>query len=806
MLRKFICIHAHFYQPPRENPWTREIEIQESAAPYKNWNKRITEECYAPNTRARILDEDSRIKKIINNYSRISFNFGPTLLSWMESQSPETYQAILEADQESQKLFEGHGSALAQPYNHMIMPLANSADKLTQILWGIEDFKLRFKRDPLGVWLPEAAVDIETLDLLACEGIRFTILAPSQANQIRSKDGSGWVSVNENSLDTTRPYSLQLPSGREFSIFFYNQNVSHQVAFENLLSNGDKFLNSLTSRFSTDTEKPELIHAATDGESYGHHHKFGDMTLAYVLDRLQNHESYSLINYSKYLEDHPPTWEVEILENTSWSCVHGIERWRSNCGCHTGGQEGWSQSWRKPLRDSLDGLRDGFNEKFQEFLKPFLKDPWRARNDYIHLLQPKRDFVGFFEKHGLIELNESEKIKILKWMEIQRHAMLMYTSCGWFFNDISGIETEQVLRYASFALELYSQLNETCLEPQLLDTLKKAKSNIPKWKNGNYIYKKMVESNRVSENHIFSCGLLVHLLKKSEVAVLVGACKIENICMEKISLGKSELFYGGGDIVKTTIQERTPMNYFSVHEGDGDFKIFVSPSLGHKEEAQERILSMFRSKGYRETLDLLDEIFGRPIYPSRDIFHNFFDRLADEIGQEFWSENDDLKSKLLSRQEKFMLLHNRMDTPLPSNAFSLSRVFLLEQWREILNSPSNSLEKIRHMVKFSDGISLDSLEFKSIYEQKIIQAIFEFMKSPYEVEKLIHLNSVLGLLDLVPMKVSLWKAQNEFFGIIDSYYQEMEKRKINGDIEAAEWINEMETSFNYLNISPAASL
>ena len=805
MLNKYICIHAHFYQPPRENPWTQEIEIQESAEPYKNWNKRITEECYSPNASARILDKDSRIKKIINNYSRMSFNFGPTLLSWLESQSPETYQAILEADKESQRLFEGHGSALAQPYNHMIMPLANSADKLTQIIWGIEDFKLRFKRNPVGVWLPEAAVDIETLDLLAGDGIRFTILAPSQAKKIRSGENSSWVSVTEDSLDTTRPYKIQLPSGREFSVFFYDKNVSHQVAFENLLSNGDRFFNSLTSRFSTDTGKPELVHAATDGESYGHHHKFGEMTLAYVLDRLQNHESYSLTNYSKYLVDHPTAWEVEIIENTSWSCAHGIERWRSDCGCHTGGQEDWSQAWRKPLRDSLDGLRDCFNEKFQKYLDPLLKDPWSARNDYIHLLQSNRDFKKFFENHGVTDLNEEQKINVLKWMEIQRHAMLMYTSCGWFFNDISGIETEQVLRYASFALELFSQLDETSLEGPFVENLGQAKSNIPKWKNGNFIYKKMVESNRVSVNHIFSCGLLAYLLGRDETAVSVGSCEVENIRAEKISLGKSELYYGRGDVIKSIFMEKISMAFFALHEGDGDFKIFVTSSLTNVKEVQDRISNLFRREGYEKTRDSLKETLGQPNYPDRAVFHNFFDKLADDIGGSFWSENDGLNRKLLSSQKKFLLLHNRMDTPLPSNALSLSRLLLFEQWKEILDSPGNSRKQIQHMLKFSDGQSLDNLEFKSVYHEKINQAIIRIKKSPRNIENLHSLNFLLGLLDTLPMKVNLWTAQNEMFDIINSLFQEMQNNKLEGDKNAGAWVEEMEKTLNYLNISPEAS-
>ncbi|MBC8284125.1 MAG: DUF3536 domain-containing protein [Nitrospinae bacterium] len=806
MPKKFICIHAHFYQPPRENPWTQEIEIQESAAPYKNWNRRITEECYAPNAKARILDEKSRIKKIINNYSRISFNFGPTLLSWLESRSPETYQAILDADQESQGLFSGHGSALAQPYNHMIMPLANSRDKLTQILWGIEDFRFRFKRNPLGVWLPEAAVDIETLDILSGEGILFTLLAPHQAKQIKNEEDSSWVHVDENSLDTTRPYKLKLPSGRNFSIFFYDKNISHQLAFENLLSNGDKFLNNLVSKFSEDTENPELVHVATDGESYGHHHKFGDMTLAYALDRLENHKSCSLTNYSEYLEHYPPVEEVEILENTSWSCAHGVERWRSNCGCYTGGQEGWTQSWRKPLRDSLDGLRDGFKEKYEESLKPLIKDPWAARNDYIHLLQPDRDIEKFFSKHGTFELKEEEKTLVLKGLEIQRHAMLMYTSCGWFFNDISGIETEQVLRYASFALELFSQLEGPYLESQFLKTLKEAKSNIPKWLDGNYIYSKMVESNRVTAEHIFSCGLLAHLLDRPEEFVSVGVHMVEKIEMNKLSLGSSELYFGKGEIVSRTMCETISMGYYAIQNGDGDFKIFISSSLSKIEETQEIILDLFRDQGYMKTLELLIEKFGAPIYPKREIFHDFFDRIADKIGQAFWLENDDLKNKLLDSQKKYMLLYNQLETPLPPNTSSLYRVYLLAQWREILDSDQPSLEQVCHLLKFADGESLDCLEFRSAYEQKIMEVIFRIKNSPYEVENLNCLNSILGLLDVAPMKVNLWRSQNEIFSIVESFSREMQERNTAGDKEAGEWLNKIGATLNYLSISPMAML
>lgn len=801
---KFVCIHAHFYQPPRENPWTQEIEIQESAAPYKNWNKRITDECYAPNARARILDKDLRIRKIVNNYSMISFNFGPTLLGWLEARSPEVYQSILEADQESQNLYSGHGSAMAQPYNHMIMPLANSRDKLTQIIWGIEDFKYRFNRNPEGMWLPEAAVDMETLDLLAQEGIRFTILAPHQAKQVRANEGSKGTAVNENTLDTSRPYKLKLPSGRTLAIFFYNNGISHKLAFGNLLSNGDNFYNNLKTKFSSDASLPELVHVATDGETYGHHHKFGDMTLAYVLDRLQNHEAYSLTNYSEFLERHPPVEEVDIHEDTSWSCAHGIERWRSNCGCHTGGREDWSQSWRKPLRESLDWLRNKFEKKFEEELKPLVKDPWAARNDYIHLLQSSRDFDGFFSKQCFRNLSEKEKTKFLKWMEVQRHAMLMYTSCGWFFNDISGIETEQILRYASFSLELYSKLGEPCLEVQFLEILKNAQSNIPKWKDGKNIYEKMVESNKVSPEHIFSCGLLTHLLRKSEEPVAVAVHRVNILNIDTLRSGESELIFGKGEVVSTSILENVLLQFYVVHSGDEDFKIFLSAPSDKVEDGhfQNKISSLFRSAGYPETLEILVSHFGAPIYPSRNIFHNHFDNLADEIGDSFWLKNNDLRGKLNNNQKPFRLLRIRLDTPLPPNTLSLARVFLLEQWKEILESPDPCLNQVQQMIKFSDGISLDSMEFRSVYELKLKQLILQIKEFPYELERLDRLNSILSLLDSVPMKINLWNAQNEIFEIIKSHYQAMQGRKCSGDKEAGEWVNSIETALNYLNICP----
>jgi len=328
----FICIHGHFYQPPRENPWLEEVEQQDSAYPYHDWNERITAECYAPNIASRILDNEERIIDIVNNYSNISFNFGPTLLSWLERHKSEVYQSIIKADKESQKKFSGHGSALAQVYNHMIMPLANTTDKRTQIIWGIKDFKYRFGRKPEGMWLAETAVDLETLDIMAELGIKFTILAPHQAHRIRKIGSNDWQDVSNQKIDTKQPYLCQLLSGRSIALFFYDGPISHDVSFVNLLDNGEDFANRLLSTFS-ENQYPQIVNIATDGETYGHHHKYGEMALTYCLHYIESNNLARITIYGEYLDKFPPLYEVELYENSSWSCSHGVERWKGNCGC-----------------------------------------------------------------------------------------------------------------------------------------------------------------------------------------------------------------------------------------------------------------------------------------------------------------------------------------------------------------------------------------------------------------------------------------------------------------------------------------
>jgi alpha-amylase/alpha-mannosidase (GH57 family) len=509
---RYICIHGHFYQPPRENAWLETVETQDSAAPYHDWNERITAECYATNGASRIVNAKNEIIRILNNYARISFNFGPTLLSWLEENAPRTYRMILDADQRSQQRYGGHGSAMAQVYNHIIMPLANTRDRITQIRWGIADFEHRFGRKPEGMWLSETAVDTESLELLAEHGIRYTVLAPNQCARVRSlthsstkgsdgifsEGGPPWQETPNASVDTTHPYFIRLRKGRKIAVFFYDGPRSRAIAFEGLLNSGEAFATRLNSGFRDDRKEAQLVHVATDGESYGHHHRFGEMALSYAVKLIEKQGTARLTNYGEFLEKFPPTFEAQIVEDTSWSCAHGVERWRSNCGCNSG-RAGWNQRWRTPLRDALDGLRDAIAPLTEATAAGLYKDAWAARDAYIQVVLDRATVDQFFAEQASHVLSGEERVRALKLMEMQRHAQLMYTSCGWFFDEISGIETVQVIAYACRVLQLATELfgeAAASLEASFIQRLRAAESKVPEKEKRTEIYLKLARLER----------------------------------------------------------------------------------------------------------------------------------------------------------------------------------------------------------------------------------------------------------------------------------------------------------------------
>lgn len=449
----YLVIHGHFYQPPRENPWTGEVEPDPSAAPYHDWNERIHAECYAPNA---------------GNYKNISFNFGPTLFSWLARHHADTYQTILDADKESAARREGHGNAIAQAYSHAILPLCNERDRLTQVIWGLADFRFRFGREAESLWLPETAANDDVLALLIEQGLRYVILAPNQA---------------KGEIDTSKAYVFRHPDGsrRSLAVFFYNGPLARAIAFEKALTSSA----GLVEQFVRAAGTGDLVNVATDGETYGHHFKFGDLCLSHALEFEAPKAGFQITNYGEYLDRHPPELEVEIDngpdgEGTSWSCAHGVGRWTRDCGCQTGGEPGCNQSWRTPLREALNFLRDDSVVKFENAGSEVLRDPWAARSDYIDVILDHRALDAFLNHHA----TRPNETRIVQLMEMQRSALLMFASCGWFFSDVAGIETIQVMRYAARVMDLQQQLGFDPPLKKFLEVLAEAKSNDPRKGNG----------------------------------------------------------------------------------------------------------------------------------------------------------------------------------------------------------------------------------------------------------------------------------------------------------------------------------
>lgn len=496
-----LIIHGHFYQPPRENPWTGVIEPQPGAAPYHDWNERIHAECYEPNTAAHIIGAQEQIERTVNNYENISFNFGPTLLSWLELKHPETYRKIIDADRRSALRRSGRGNAIAQAYGHAILPLCNTRDRETQVVWGLADFRYRFGRDPESLWLPETACDDQTLSLLIDAGLRFVILAPNQAESFRLPGGD-WQSAADGSIDTSRAYRYLHPdgSGRSIAIFFYDGPAARAIAFERALTSSK----TLVELFIRAAGHRPLLNIATDGETYGHHFKFGDLCLAHALEIEAPAAGFSLTNYGEYLDKHPAEAEVRISpgsdgSGTSWSCAHGVGRWERDCGCHTGGDAGWDQKWRAPLRAALNFLRDAAAKDFEVAGSELFTHPWQARNDSIELIldpQPSREV--FLMRRAKRPLSANDQRRALMLLEMQRNSLLMFTSCGWFFSDISGIETIQVLKYAAKLIELSDEPGLSLPRKEFLEILSEARSNRPEMGTGADIYLRFAEPRATS--------------------------------------------------------------------------------------------------------------------------------------------------------------------------------------------------------------------------------------------------------------------------------------------------------------------
>ena len=592
MARKdvYLTVHGHFYQPPRENPWLEAIERQDSAAPFHDWNERINMECYDPNSVSKIVDDRNQVIDLVNNYAYMSFNFGPTLMSWLESHAPLTYERIIKADARSIGEHGGHGNAMAQVYNHMIMPLANISDKYTQVIWGIKDFEFRFGRKPEGIWLAETAVDDETLLVLANEGIKFTVLSPFQADKFRELDSKDWTDVSWGNIDPSRPYRYYIKSNPEkyVDLFFYDGAISRSVAFDELLRDGNKFARRLQDGISNDRPFTQLVNIATDGESYGHHTKFGDMALAYLLRVKALQDGFIVTNYAEFLDKFPPKCEVEIKQASSWSCFHGVGRWKEDCGCSTGGHAGWNQKWRKPLRAALDYLRDELIVLCETEGEKYFVDFWKARNNYIDVILDRNEFSinKFFAQNLKPNLNEEDKVNAMKLMEMQRQAMLMYTSCGWFFADISGIETVQIMKYAARAMQLAGEFTQKDYETEFLNILSEAQSNIQGMGNGRDIYNKYVRPSVVTVKQMGCLWAVSSLYEDFERESSLYCYDFKKIAYKRMEKGQTSMIIGRVEVKSKITLEKHDLTFALLQYTGGDFhcaiKEFYSASEYNK--------------------------------------------------------------------------------------------------------------------------------------------------------------------------------------------------------------------------------
>ena len=789
----YVCIHGHFYQPPRENPWLEAVELQDSAYPYHDWNERITAECYAPNSASRILAPDNRIAKVVDNYGRISFNFGPTLLSWLKACAPETHRAILEGDKESLERFEGHGSAIAQAYNHMIMPLANRRDKLTQIIWGIRDFRHHFGRDPEGMWLPETAVDLESLDLMAQQGIRFTILSPRQAARVRRISTRQWQDVDGGRIDPTMAYRLRLPSRRSISIFFYDGPISQGVAFEGLLNDGQRFAQRLVDAFSDKRAWPEIVHIATDGETYGHHHRHGEMALTYALEYIESKDLAEIINYGRYLEMHPPTQEVEIIENTSWSCIHGIERWRSDCGCNSG-RAGWNQGWRAPLREALDGLRDSLAPRFEQAAGKFLKDPWAARNDYINVVlnRAEDNICGFLRKHATHELSKDEVIESLKLLELQRHAMLMYTSCGWFFDELSGIETVQVIHYAGRAIQIAQDLWKDGVEEAFLEALSRAKSNLPEHADGRHIYEKWVKPAIVTLEKVAAHYGISSLFMPHNNPQRVYCYTVHAEDYRDFETGRTRLALARITVVSEITHESQCFLLCALHLGDHNLSCSVRPCRDEGEFAPiaQRISEVFARGDVAETLRAIDRELGPSSFSMKSLFRDDQRMVLRHILDNTMADVEASYRQIYEHHAVLSGFLRDLGVPLPKPLATAAEFALNGLLRRELATEPLAADRVGHLLDEirNATVTLDSTTLEYAM-RRVLESLWEqFQENPEDAALMSSIAARLALLKKLPFEVVLWKPQNIWFAMRRTVFEQYEKRAAEGDAEAGNWI------------------
>ncbi|MEM9945786.1 MAG: DUF3536 domain-containing protein [Cyanobacteria bacterium P01_D01_bin.36] len=772
----YICVHGHFYQPPRENPFLDVVSRQPSAAPFHDWNERILHESYRPNAFARILNDRGEVVSIVNNYEHISFNIGPTLMSWLERHDIETYQRIIEADRRSCERNQGHGNAIAQVYNHIIMPLANHRDKETQVRWGIADFKRRFGRDPEGMWLAETAVDNATLEVLANEGIQFIVLAPSQASRCRrfglAEGFDEWRDVNAGDIDPTRPYRCFLPeqpNGRNYiDIFFYDGPISGDMGFDDILRSSQHFADRLSyavrpwppkqaehppaqAADSNGAAQSQIVSVATDGETFGHHRKGAEKALAYALIHEFPARGWQVTSYAHYLSLCPPTWEVQLKPVTAWSCSHGVERWKSDCGCGGGG--GWQQQWRAPLRETLDWLRDHLVPLYEDAAKTLLSDPWAARNDYVAVISDRAGYSSghtldaFFNQHQAYPLNPAERTDVLRLLEMQRHALLMYTSCGWFFDEISRPEGTQILRYASRAIELARTVSGIDLEPEFIGRLEHAPSNVEYFKDGAGVYLKQVQPNHVSLEQVVAHYAMGSLFNQYRREHQLYCYTLERQDYYQQPLGALTLAVGQVKVTSAMTQETTALAFAVLHLGGWDFhcgvQSFPSPLAYNK--AKSAVIDAFTSNSIAQSVLSVTRYFS-PTYTLKDLFAEERQQIMQQLNQETLQRLDQLYEQVYRENYGILMAFHRDHIDVPQalqvaaditlSHRALDVIRALEQ--DIVEPDGNLLNITVGRIAELEGIAAEAHHFRcqlklpgaqEILERLIVQGLSQTLQT-----------------------------------------------------------------------------
>lgn len=776
---KFLTIHGHFYQPPRENPWLEAVELQDSALPFHDWNARICKECYNPNSVSRIVDNRNRILDIVNNYEYMSFNFGPTLLSWMEEFAPLTYERIIKADIESISKHNGHGNAMAQVYNHIIMPLANYKDKETQVKWGIRDFECRFGRKPEGIWLAETAVDDETLKVLVDNGIKFTVLSPYQALKIKKKSEKDWEDVSWGNIDPARSYEYSLKSdpSKKINLFFYDGAISRSVAFDELLTDGNKFIKRLKEGVSEIRDYPQLINIATDGESYGHHTKFGDMALSYVLKIKAEDEGFKITNYGEYLDNYKSDYEADIKQASSWSCFHGVGRWKEDCGCSTGGHPGWNQKWRKPLREALDYLRDEFSKIFEaEGPKYFSKNVWEVRNNYIEVILDRSysNIKKFQKTYFKSDLSEEDKVKGMELLEIQRQAMLMYTSCGWFFSEISGIETVQIMKYAARAIQLASSFYTENLEQNFLNILSEATSNITEFGTGKDIYERFVKPSVVSLKQIACLWAISSLYQDFEDEEEVYCYTVKRKDYQKVAKGNANFIIGNIEIQsKVTLQKSNLMFALMQYTG-GDFHCTIK-EFSNNEEYQElktTLIKTFMLNSLTEIIRTLDEKFGKEYFTLKDIFIEERKKILQILLKDQLEKFADTYKDMYEQGKGSIYHMQNLGLEIPDE-FKISAEYALSQRFNDLLAHSDGFVERNIIQEITDinyeakkmNITIDKSPSNKHFAKRINTNLNRLTKS-FEIQQADAIVELFGIIEKLDLQIDISESQNIYYNKI----------------------------------------